>query len=120
MRLKDIRWNFYPSWQWILFLYFLLPALYFLFSWFIGDSGMGRFFGELFRVYSLYVMSPIVKFNKAQGIVGILLPAFFCIRAVVHKSGKDLLLCIAIVGLVAVCFFLGVHEVFFSFLPAEV
>lgn len=113
---KYLNWDFTWSWQWLLTLQFLLPAAYFLLALFFGANTMGRIFSGLYRIYTLYIVSPFPNFSRMQGLIGIVLPLFFLYRCLRRKNLRDFFVCLIILATTISCYALSFHTYLLRFL----
>ncbi len=90
MEQKKSIFDLKKSWQWMVYIYGVLPIFMFLLGWLMGENDMGKFFSGLFHAYNLYILNPILNLDKRMGIIGILLPLFFFGWAIKRKDYWDL------------------------------
>ena len=53
MEQKKSIFDLKKSWQWMAYIYFILPVIMFILGWLMGDNDMGKFFSGLFHAYNL-------------------------------------------------------------------
>lgn len=116
MEKKKISLDLKKSWQWMVYIYLVLPVIMFLLAWLMGDNDMGKFFSGLFHAYNIYIMNPIPSITKGMGIVGIVLPLALLAWAIKRKDYVDLAICVGIEVLVVVYFLLEWNYVVVSLL----
>ena len=78
-------------WQWLVYLYVVLPALLFLLGFLTRNMDMGILFARLFHSYCLYVVNPCLLYTSAW------LPAHE------HTSSNSISSCHTIQNSVSVC-----------------
>ena len=53
MEQKKSIFDLKKSWQWMTYIYIVLPLIMFALGWLMGDNDMGKFFSGLFNAYNL-------------------------------------------------------------------
>ena len=104
MEQKKSIFDLKKSWQWMAYIYFILPVIMFILGWLMGDNDMGKFFSGLFHAYNLYIMNPLLDFGKKMGIIGILIPLVLFGWAIKRKYYIDLAISVGIEALVVLYF----------------
>ncbi|MCI5527352.1 MAG: hypothetical protein V8T62_09320 [Oscillospiraceae bacterium] len=104
MEQKKSIFDLKKSWQWMAYIYFILPVIMFILGWLMGDNDMGKFFSGLFHAYNLYIMNPLLDFGKKMGIIGILIPLVLFGWAIKRKDYIDLAISVGIEALVVLYF----------------
>lgn len=93
------------SWQWLLYLYLVLPLLIFGAAFLLKNTSFGVSLARIFHSYNLYIINPIPDLASLTGIVGVVLPLVFILPTLRKKDYGDLLICLGLVAAVAVYFY---------------
>lgn len=93
------------SWQYLTYLYLVLPGLLFLLGWITQSS----VFGSIFHNYGLFAVSPIPNFSSFTGIIGLGIAIWFLVAALRRRDWVDLAVSSVLVALNAGYFLLGVN-----------
>lgn len=113
---KANRFELKKSWQWLLYLYLVLPLLLFVIGVLGGDGAIGTYFSKIFHSYNLYVISPLVDFASLTGIIGVIIPGYLLFKAYRRKDYKDIGISIALFLCIAVYFYFEVNYMLLKFL----
>jgi hypothetical protein len=92
------------GWQWMLYMDILFPAILFLGALLLKSSSFGVTLAKWFHSYCLYLINPIPDFATFTGVVGLVYPFYFFWQAARKRDWLDLGLCVALTGLMALCF----------------
>ncbi len=94
------------SWQYLLYIYVVLPAVLFLFAWLLRGNSMGHALASLYHTYNIFVVCPIPNFQSFTGVLGLLLAIYFLIQPIWRKNWFDLAISGALVLLNFLFFYL--------------
>ena len=86
-------------WQWLVYLYVLLPALLFLLGFLTRNMDMGILFARLFHSYCLYVVNPIPDVPSMTGIVGAVLALGVVFYTLYRRDFRDFGVSFALIAL---------------------
>ena len=103
------EWALTKSWQYLLYLYLLLPSVLFLLAFLLKNTSFGVSLAAMFHNYGLFVTNPIPNFAAFNftGVIGIGRALFFVGWAVKRKNWVDLVLSLALIALNFSYFFFG-------------
>ena len=97
------------SWQYLLYITVVLPAVLFLLAYLLGDSAFGVSLGRIFHTYGLYVSSPIPNLDpfNGTGVLGLVILAALAVWAVRRRDWADLGITLALGAANALYFAMG-------------
>lgn len=104
------------SWQWLLYMYLVLPGLMFVIAYIGGDSAIGTYFSKIFHSYNLYAINPIPHITSLTGIIGLIIPLYLMWKAFRRKDYKDLIITAILFVGIAVFFYFEVNYVLLKLL----
>ena len=86
-------------WQWLVYLYVVLPALLFLLGFLTRNMDMGILFARLVHSYCLYVVNPIPDVPSMTGIVGAVLALGVVFYTLYRRDFRDFGVSFALIAL---------------------
>ena len=108
-REKAGKFEIRKSWQYLLYITVVLPAVLFLLAYLLGDSAFGVSLGRIFHTYGLYVSSPIPNLDpfNGTGVLGLVILAALAVWAVRRRDWADLGITLALGAANALYFAMG-------------
>ena len=106
------------SWQYLAYLYLLLPGVLFALGYFLREQALGKTFAALFHNYGLFAVSTIPNLSNLTGLVGLGLAAWFLFAAVRRRDWLDLGLSAGLVGLNTLYFYFELNYRLLNLLPS--
>ena len=103
-------------WQWLLYLYVILPAVLLILGIAARELSMGIVFARLFHSYSLYIANPIPDAASLTGFFGAALAIWAVARTLYRRDLQDFVLCFALVVVNGIYYFFGWNYYFVQFL----
>lgn len=100
------------SWQYLCYIYLLLPGLLFLLGWLTQS----KTFGSLFHNYGLFAINPIPNLSALTGVVGLGLAVWFLVAALRRRDWLDFAVSATLVALNAAYFYFGVNYILLKML----
>lgn len=100
------------SWQYLAYIYLLLPALLFLLGWLTQS----KVFGALFHNYGLFATNPIPNLSSFTGIIGLGIAIWFLVAALRRKDWGDFAISAVLIAFNAAYFILGLNYTLLSML----
>ena len=87
-REKAGKFEIRKSWQYLLYITVVLPAVLFLLAYLLGDSAFGVSLGRILHTYGLYVSSPIPNLDpfNGTGVLGLVILAALAVWAVRRRD----------------------------------
>lgn len=95
------------AWQWLLYLYLILPGLLFGVAYITRGLQMGSLFGRLWHSYNLYIVNPVPHLPSMTGLMGVLIAAVALVQCLRRRDKRDLLFCAVLITLNAAWFLSG-------------
>ena len=97
------------SWQYLLYITVVLPAVLFLLAYLLRDSAFGVSLGRIFHTYGLYVSSPIPNLDpfNGTGVLGLVILVALAVWAVRRRDWADLGITLALGAANALYFAMG-------------
>ena len=86
-------------WQWLVYLYVILPAILFLLGFLTRNMEMGVVFARLFHSYCLYIVNPIPDVPSLTGIFGAVLALGMVFYTLYRRDFRDFGLSMALIVL---------------------
>ncbi len=108
-REKAGKFEIRKSWQYLLYITVVLPAVLFLLAYLLRDSAFGVSLGRIFHTYGLYVSSPIPNLDlfNGTGVLGLVILAALAVWAVRRRDWADLGITLALGAANALYFAMG-------------
>ena len=108
-REKAGKFEIRKSWQYLLYITVVLPAVLFLLPYLLGDSAFGVSLGRIFHTYGLYVSSPIPNLDpfNGTGVLGLVILVALAVWAVRRRDWADLGITLALGAANALYFAMG-------------
>ena len=108
-REKAGKFEIRKSWQYLLYITVVLPAVLFLLAYLLRDSAFGVSLGRIFHTYGLYVSSPISNLDpfNGTGVLGLVILAALAVWAVRRRDWADLGITLALGAANALYFAMG-------------
>lgn len=108
-REKAGKFEIRKSWQYLLYITVVLPAVLFLLAYLLGDSAFGVSLGRIFHTYGLYVSSPIPNLDpfNGTGVLGLVILVALAVWAVRRRDWADLGITLALGAANALYFAMG-------------
>ena len=104
------------SWQYLAYIYFVLPLVLFIIAVLTRSIDAGTIFGTLFHNYGLFVASPIIHLSALTGVVGVAIACWSIVNAVRNKDSKDLIISIALISVNALYYFFGINYILIQYI----
>ena len=116
IKIKLSSFSLTKSWQYLVYIYIVLPGLIFLLAQIFKNISLGSTMSSLFHTYNLYAISTVPNFSPFNftGIIGIVIAVYFIFHAVKSKDWKDLIISSV---LVAANFLYFLFEVNYMLVP---
>ncbi|MBS4785301.1 MAG: hypothetical protein KH009_04225 [Clostridiales bacterium] len=86
-------------WQWLMYLYILLPLVLFALGFLARGMNMGITFARLYHSYCMYIVNPIPDLPSFTGILGAVIAVIAVFLPLYRRDKWDFLLSIALVAL---------------------
>ena len=108
-REKAGKFEIRKSWQYLLYITVVLPAVLFLLAYLLRDSAFGVSLGRIFHTYGLYVSSPIPNLDpfNGTGVLGLVILVALAVWAVRRRDWADLGITLALGAANALYFAMG-------------
>ena len=108
-REKAGKFEIRKSWQYLLYITVVLPAVLFLLAYLLGDSAFGVSLGRIFHTYGLYVSSPIPNLDpfNGTGVLGLVILVALAVWAVRRRDWADMGITLALGAANALYFAMG-------------
>lgn len=97
LKARLLNFQLTKSWQYLLYIYLILPGILCLLSWLFRGSGLGRSLATLYHTYNLFAVCPIPNFHSFTGVVGLCLAAWFLWKPLRRRDWLDLGLSLVLV-----------------------
>ena len=86
-------------WQWLAYLYVVLPAVLFLLGFLTRNLEMGVVFARLFHSYCMYIVNPIPDVPSLTGILGAVLALGTVFYTLYRRDFRDFGLSVGLIAL---------------------
>lgn len=104
------------GWQWLFYIYLVLPLLLFGMAYLLRDASLGVSLARIFHSYNLYVVNPFPDMSSLSGIIGLIIPLYFLYKTVRRRDYVDLGLCLLLIALNALYFLMEWNYLFIHYL----
>ncbi len=94
------------SWQYLLYLYLILPGVLFLLAWMLRNTAAGPGLATLYHTYNLFAICPVLNFHSFTGVVGLGLAVWFLWQPFRRRDWPDLAASLLLAGANFAFFFL--------------
>lgn len=89
-KVKKVKMD--QGWQWLLYLDIVFPFILFVIA-LLPLGGLSTTFAGFYHNYNMFIICPIPNIPALIGIVGLVVPIIFMIRAIIRRKWLDLVLC---------------------------
>ena len=89
-------------WQWLLYLYLVLPLVLFVLGLLTRNLDMGVMFARLFHSYCMYVVNPIPDVPSMTGIFGAVLALGVVFYTLYRRDFRDFGISLGLIAMNAV------------------
>lgn len=103
-------------WQWLLYLYLVLPLVLFVLGLLTRNLDMGVMFARLFHSYCMYVVNPIPDVPSMTGIFGAVLALGVVFYTLYRRDFKDFGISLGLIALNAVFYYTQLNYLLIRFL----
>lgn len=96
LKARLLNFQLTKSWQYLLYIYLVLPGILCLLAWLFRGNGLGRSLAALYHTYNLFAVCPIPNFQSFTGVVGFCLAVWFLWKPLRRRDWLDLALSLAL------------------------